>query len=105
MACQIPPPSSLAQTERTLLPLRHEVALCELTRGLEDRLCRSRSSGRVLTPGPALSCAAGNGGVRSTGERPRVPVPSGDYRQGAGRTGESREPPLMPREEPLHPGM
>ena len=42
--------------ERTILPLRHEVALSELTRGLEGRLCRSRSSGRVLTPG--LSCRA-----------------------------------------------
>jgi hypothetical protein len=87
------------------MPLRHEVAPCEGTRGLEGRLCRQRSSGRVLTPGPALSCAAGNGGVRSTGKRPRVPVPSGDYRQGAGRTGESREPPLMPRDEWPRDGM
>src|SRR5262245_11615858 len=59
------------------LPLRHEVAPCEGTRGLEGRLCRSRSSGRVLMPGPALSCAAGNGGVRSTGKAQGSAVPSG----------------------------
>src|SRR5580700_90016 len=53
--------------EYALLPLRHEVAPCE---GLAD--WRAGYAGRVgpgacSMPGPALSCAAGNSGVRSTG--------------------------------------
>ena len=41
-----------ADGERPHLPLRHEVAPCEGTRGLEGRRCRSRSSGRVLMVRP-----------------------------------------------------
>jgi hypothetical protein len=86
--------------QRTLLPLRHEVALCEWTRGLEGRLCRRRSSGRVLTarsrPWRAPPVTAG---FEASGNGPRSPGPSGDHRPGADRAGESREPPLMPREE------
>ena len=49
-----------------------------LARGLAD--WRADYVGRVVPgacsrPGPALSCAAGNGGVRSTGESPRVSRP------------------------------
>ena len=43
---------------------------------------------------PRSTCAAGNGGVRSSGESPRAPCPSGGYRRGAGRTGEERKPPI-----------
>ena len=32
------------------------------------RLCRQRSPGRVLTPGPALSCVAGNSGCGAQGK-------------------------------------
>ena len=44
--------------ERPVLPLRHEVAPCEGTRGWEGRLCRQRSSGRVLMarPRPVVRC-------------------------------------------------
>jgi len=59
--------------------------------------CRWRSSGRVLASWPPLTCAAGDGGVRSLRERLRVLVPSGGYGLGADRTGESREPSLMSR--------
>ena len=54
--------------------------------------------GACSRPGPALSCAAGNGGVRSSGKSPKgLPSHPGGHRRGADRTGESREPPLMPR--------
>ncbi len=50
------------------------------------RLCRQRSPGRVLTPGPALSCVAGNSGVRSTGEARGFPSHPGITGEGqAGR--------------------
>jgi hypothetical protein len=79
-----------------------------LARELAD--WRAGYAGRVVPgacsmPGPALSCAAGNSGVRSTGERPRALVPSGGHRLGAGRTGESREPPLMSGEACPRDGM
>ena len=37
---------------------------------------------------PRSTCVAGNGGVRSSGESPRAPVPSGGHRRGEDRTGE-----------------
>ena len=39
-------------------------------------------------PSLPLTCDAGNGVVRSSGESPRTSVPSGSYRQGEDRTGE-----------------
>ena len=62
------------------------------------RLCRQRSPGRVLTPAPPCRASLVTAGAEHRGS-PRVPVPSGDYRRGAGRTDELREPPLMPRDE------
>jgi hypothetical protein len=48
-------------------------------------------------PVPSRTSAAGDGGVRSFGESPRVPVPSGSHRLGkAGRVNVS-EPLMMPR--------
>jgi hypothetical protein len=60
-----------------------------LARGLAD--WRADYVGRVVPgacsrPGPALSCAAGNGGVRSTGESPRVSRPIREA-TGQGQTG------------------
>ena len=46
------------------------------------------TSGRCSRPVPALTCAAGNGRVRSSGESPRTLVPSGGHRRGEGWTGE-----------------
>jgi hypothetical protein len=42
--------------------------------------------GACSRPGPALSCAAGNGGVRSTGESPRASRPIREA-TGEGQTG------------------
>ncbi len=69
--------------------------------GLAER--RSTSAVDCVVPGwcsmpvPTRTCAAGDGGVRSFGESPRVPVPSGDHR--LGRTGRVNvsEPLMMPR--------
>ena len=87
---------SLASTPRRRCDTRSHVAS-----GLADRrsgLCRLRSSGLVLDGlAPPLTCVAGNGGVRSSRESRRTPVPSGGYGQGADRTGELREPLLMSR--------
>jgi hypothetical protein len=46
----------------------------------------------------ALTCVAGNGGVRSSGESRRLFVHPGEYGREEDRTGESREPSLMPRD-------
>ena len=46
----------------------------------------------------ALTCVAGNGGVRSSGESRRLLVHPGEYGREEDRTGESREPSLMPRD-------
>ena len=52
----------------------------------------------------ALTCVAGNGGVRSSGESRRLLVHPGEYGREEDRTGESREPSLMPRDCGLLPG-
>ncbi len=54
--------------------------------------------GPCSRPVPTPTGVAGNGGVRSSGESPRAPVPSGSHRRGEDRTGEGREPPLIPRD-------
>ncbi len=54
--------------------------------------------GSCSWPVPAPTCVASNGGVRSSGESPRAPVPSGGHRRGEDRTGELRESLLMPRQ-------
>ena len=46
----------------------------------------------------ALTCVAGNGGVRSSGESRRLLVHPGEYGREEDRTGEPREPSLMPRD-------
>ncbi len=61
--------------------------------------------GACSLPGPTLACVAGNGGVRSPRESLRTSVPSGSYGRGADRTGELREPSLMPREAQLRDGL
>jgi transposase len=71
---------------RPHLPLRHEVPLCEWTRGLEADDVGRVVPGACSRPGPALSCAAGNGGVRSTGESPRASRPIRGV-TGEGQTG------------------
>ena len=50
-----------------------------------------------LCSGPVSTraCVAGNGGVRSPEESPRIPVPSGGHRRGEDRTGEGHEPHLL----------
>jgi hypothetical protein len=49
---------------------------------------------------PALTCVAGDGGVRSSGSKPKGrPFHPGVTGEGEDRTGESREPPLMPRDQ------
>jgi hypothetical protein len=55
--------------------------------------------GLCSEPVPTLTCVAGVEpvGCEARGRSPRAPVPSGGYRRGEGRTGELREPPLMPR--------
>ena len=53
--------------------------------------------GQCSEPVPTRTCAASDGGVRSSGESPRVPVPSGDHRRREDRTGECSEPSVMPR--------
>jgi retron-type reverse transcriptase len=45
-----------------------------------------------------LTCVAGNGGVRSSGGSRRLLVHPGEYGREEDRTGESREPSLMPRD-------
>jgi len=52
----------------------------------------------------ALTCVAGNGGVRSSGESRRLLAHPGEYGREEDRTGESREPSLMPRDCGLLPG-
>jgi hypothetical protein len=78
--------------------VRHEVARCEWARRKEvdcDVDCVVR--GKYSMPVPAWTCVAGDGGVRSSGKCPRVPVPSGDHRLGkTGRVNVS-EPLMMPR--------
>src|SRR5665647_3733749 len=65
--------------------------------GIRDR-SPSRGLGDVYKRQvPTPTGVAGNGGVRSSEESPRAPVPSGSHRQGEDRTGELREPPLTPR--------
>jgi hypothetical protein len=58
------------------------ICRCDTRSHLASELADWRAGyvGRVVTgacsrPGPALSCAAGNGGVRSTGESPRASRP------------------------------
>ena len=43
---------AIVSQKRAHMPLRHEVAPCEGTRGLEGWLCRSCSSGCVLDARP-----------------------------------------------------
>ena len=77
-----------APVQQHTTAVRHEVARYERTRGLEDRL---NVVGSVV-PGPCSgpvsirACVAGNGGVRSPEESPRIPVPSGGHRRGEDRT-------------------
>src|SRR4051794_357249 len=88
------------------MPLRHDVTPCEWTRWLEaDHGVGGVVPGACSLPGPTLACVAGNGGVRSPRESLRTSVPSGSYGRGADRTGELREPSLMPREVQLRDGL
>jgi hypothetical protein len=82
--------------------VRHEVARLRvdllLTGGSAD--VESVIPGLCSKPVPTLMCVAGDEpeGCEARGRSPRAAVPSGGYRRGEGRTGELREPPLMPRE-------
>ena len=61
--------------KRPLLPLRHEVAPCEGTRGLEGRFCRSRVPGacsRLAPPCRALLVTAACG-AQGKAQGPSVP--------------------------------
>jgi hypothetical protein len=55
------------------------------------------TSGQCSRPVPALTCVAGNGWVRSSGESPRVPVPTGCHRRGKAERVNVSEPVVMPR--------
>jgi hypothetical protein len=64
------------------MPGNIRICRCDTRSHLASELADWRADyvGRVVTgacsrPGPALSCAAGNGGVRSTGESPRASRP------------------------------
>ena len=46
------------------------------------------TSGQCSRSVPASTCVAGNGWVRSSGESPRAPAPTGCHRRGEGRKGE-----------------
>jgi hypothetical protein len=79
--------------------LRHEVARCERTRRLEDRPdagCVVSGLCSMAWPHPRRASLA-TAGCEALGESRRTPVPSRGHGQGADRTGESREPPLMSR--------
>ena len=53
--------------------------------------------GKCSMPVPSRTCVAGDGEVRSSGEGPRVPVPSGRHRLGKTGRVNASEPLTMPR--------
>jgi len=78
--------------------VRHEVARFEWIHRKEvGQSVDCVVPGKCSVPVPTRTCAAGDGGVRSFGECPRVPAPSGGNRLGKTGRANASEPLMMPR--------